>query len=156
MLHSAKGSLGLEVPKGFQCMSSYWYNQRTVSSSNRLDQLPYTVGATRSLETKTSPVTAFVFFCFVFLLEFNLPKYIITPSAHPIKRPPQCPSPSHPNLLPTSLSTSPCSFPRVRRLSCSVSHSDISHSFFLLSHLFPFTIFYIPQMNEFDQDNAGK
>ena len=26
---------------------------------------------------------------------FHLPTYIITPSAHPIKCPPQCPSPSH-------------------------------------------------------------
>ena len=83
-----------------------------------------------------------------FLLVFNLPTYRITPSAHPIKCPPQCLSPSPPHPLPTSPSTSPSSFPRVRSLSCSVSLSDISHSFFLLSPLFPFTIFYIPQMNE--------
>ena len=61
----------------------------------------------------------------LFLLEFNLPKYSITPSAHPIKCPPQCPSPSHPNPLPTSLSTTPCLFPRVRSLSRFVTLSDI-------------------------------
>ena len=79
---------------------------------------------------------------------FNLPTYRITPSAHPVKCPPQCPSPSHPNALPTSLSTTPNSFPRDRSLSCSVSLSDISHSFSLLLPLFPFLIFYIPRMNE--------
>ena len=90
------------------------------------------------------------FFNFInlFLLVFNLPTYRITPSAHPIKCPSQCLSPSHPHPSPTSPSTPPSSFPRVRSLSCSVSLSDISHSFFLLSPLFPFTIFYIPQMNE--------
>ena len=61
---------------------------------------------------------------------FNLPTYRITPSAHPVKCPPQCLSPSHPHPLPTSPSTTPSSFPRVRSLSCSVSLSDISHSFF--------------------------
>ena len=33
---------------------------------------------------------------------------------------------------PTSLFTTPCSFPRVRSLSCSVSLTDISHSFLKL------------------------
>ena len=61
---------------------------------------------------------------------------------------PQCPSPSHPNPPHTALSTTPCSVPRVRSLSRSVSLSDISHSFYLLSPLFSFTNFYIPQMNE--------
>ena len=78
----------------------------------------------------------------------NLPTYRIIPSAHPVKCPPQCPSPSHPHPLPTSPSTTPSSFPRVKSLSCSVSLSDISHSFLLPSLLFPFTIIYIPQMNE--------
>uniref|UniRef100_A0A8C0M4P3 U1-type domain-containing protein n=2 Tax=Canis lupus TaxID=9612 RepID=A0A8C0M4P3_CANLF len=80
-------------------------------------------------------------FLLLLLLVFNLPTYRITPSAYPIKCPPQCPSPSHPHSSPTSLSTTPCSFPRVRSLSCSVSLSDISTHFFLLSPLFPFTIF---------------
>ena len=40
----------------------------------------------------------------------------ITPSAHPVQGPPQCPSPSHPIPPPTSPSTTPSSFPRVRRL----------------------------------------
>ena len=79
-----------------------------------------------------------------FLLVFNLPTYRITPSAHPVKCPLQCPSPSHPIPQPPSLSTIPCSFPRVRSLSCSVTLSDISHSFSLLSPLILFTIFYIP------------
>ena len=92
--------------------------------------------------------SCYLFFINLLLLVFNLPTYRITPSAHPIKCPPQCPSPSHPQPPPTSLSTTPCSFPRVRSLSCSVSLSDISHSSFLLSPLFPFTILYIPQMNE--------
>ena len=47
---------------------------------------------------------------------FNLPTYRITPSAHPVKCPPQCPSPIHPHLLPSSPSTTPSSFPRVRSL----------------------------------------
>ena len=59
-----------------------------------------------------------------FLLEFDLPTYSITPIAYPIKCPPQCPSPSHPIPLPTSPSTTPCSFPGVRSLSCSVTLSD--------------------------------
>ena len=40
---------------------------------------------------------------FIFLLEFNLQTYSITPSANPAKFPPQCPSPSHPNSLSASL-----------------------------------------------------
>ena len=79
---------------------------------------------------------------------FNLPTYRITPSAHPIKCPPQCLSPSHPNRPPTSPSTTLCSFPRVRSLSCFVTLSDISCSFSLLSPLIPFSIFYIPCMSE--------
>ena len=63
----------------------------------------------------------FCFSCFVFfiinlfLLVFNLPTYRITPSAHPVKCPPQCPSPIHPHP-PSSPSTTPSSFPRVRSL----------------------------------------
>ena len=72
------------------------------------------------------------YFLYVFLLEFDLPTYSITPSAHPVKCPLHCPSPSHPNPLPPSLPTTPCSFPRVRSLSCSVSLTDISHSFLKL------------------------
>ena len=55
---------------------------------------------------------------------FNLPTYRITPSAHPIKCPPQCLSPSHSHPTPISPSTTPSTFPRVRSLSCSVSFSD--------------------------------
>ena len=61
----------------------------------------------------------------MFLLEINLPKFSITRSAIPAKSLPQCPSPSHPNPLPTSPSTTPYSFPRVRCLSCFVTLTDI-------------------------------
>ena len=47
---------------------------------------------------------------------FNLPTYRITPSAHPVKCPPQCPSPIHTHPPPTSPSITPSSFPRVRSL----------------------------------------
>ena len=87
-------------------------------------------------------------FLVYFLLEFDLPTYSITPSAHPIKCPPQCPSPSHSILPPASPSTTPCSFPRVRSLSCFVTLYDFTHSFSLLSTIIPFTIFYIPHMSE--------
>ena len=79
---------------------------------------------------------------------FNLPTYKITPSAHPVKCPLQCPSPIHPFPPPLSSSTTPSSFPRVRSLPCSNSISDIFYTFLLPSLLFPFTIIYIPQMNE--------
>ena len=80
----------------------------------------------------------------VILLEFDLPTYSVTPSAHPIKCPTLCPSPSHLIPLPTSSSTTPCSFPKVRSLSCSITLSAFSYSFSPLSPLFPFTISYIP------------
>ena len=80
----------------------------------------------------------FYFLFIYFLLLFNLPTYSITPSAHPTKCPPQCPSPSHPNTTPTSPSTTPCSFPRVRCLSCFVTLADIFTHF--LS--FPFIPFH--------------
>ena len=41
-----------------------------------------------------------------------------------------------------------CSFPRIRGFSCSVTLSDNSHSFSLLSPMIPFTIFYISCMSE--------
>ena len=65
-------------------------------------------------------VVVVVFFLYFFLLDFDLPTYSIT-CACPIKCPPQHPSPSHPILLPTFPSTTPCSFPRVRSLSCFVT-----------------------------------
>ena len=65
---------------------------------------------------------------------------IITPSAHPIKCPPQGPSPSYPMSPPASPSTTLCSFPRARSLSWFVSLSNFSHSFSLLSLIIPFTI----------------
>ena len=49
-----------------------------------------------------------------FLWKFDLPAYSITPSAYPIKCPPQCLSPSHPIPPPTSPCTTLCSFPRFR------------------------------------------
>ena len=47
---------------------------------------------------------------------FYLPAYRITPIVHPVKCPPQCPSPIHPHPPPTSPSITPSSFPRVRSL----------------------------------------
>ena len=79
---------------------------------------------------------------FIFLLLFNLPTYSITPSAHPTKFPSQCPSPSHPNPLPTSLSTTPCSFPRVRCLSCFITLTDI-FTHFLSFPLYSLSLFFI-------------
>ena len=78
---------------------------------------------------------------------FYLPAYRITPSAHPVRCPPQSPSPPPPHPPPSSPSITPSSFPWVRSL-CSVSLSDISHTFLLPSLIFPFTIIYIPQVNE--------
>ena len=75
---------------------------------------------------------------------FNLPTYRITPSAHPIKCLPQCPSPSYPIPSPTSPSTTLYLFPRVRNLSWFVSLSNFSHSVPLLSLIVPFPIYYIP------------
>ena len=89
-----------------------------------------------------SKPSSFFFFLYIFLLEFNLPTYSIASSAHPIKCPPQCLSPIHPNPLPMSPSTTLVHF-AVRSLSCPVTITDISHSFSLLSPLFPFTIFVI-------------
>ena len=57
---------------------------------------------------------------------FNLPTNNITPSAHPIKCSPQCPSLSYPIPLPTSPLTTFYLFPRVRSLSWFVSLSNFS------------------------------
>ncbi|CAD7672606.1 unnamed protein product [Nyctereutes procyonoides] len=48
----------------------------------------------------------------------NLSKLTLDPiaGAHPVKCPPQCPSPIHPHPPPSSSSTTPSSFPRVRSL----------------------------------------
>ena len=88
-----------------------------------------------------------IFFFHLFLLKFDLPTCSITLSAHPIKCPPQGPSHIPPHHPPSSPSITPTSFPWVRSL-CSVSLSDISHTFLLPSLIFPFTITYIPQTNE--------
>ena len=50
------------------------------------------------------------FFLHFFLLEFNLPTYSITPSAHPIKCPFSARHPVTPTPRPTSLYTTPCCF----------------------------------------------
>ena len=70
----------------------------------------------------------FVCFCFFYICfyRFDLPTHSITPSAQPIKCPPQCPSPSHPIHLPACPSTTSCSFPRDTSLMC--HFSKISHS----------------------------
>ena len=76
---------------------------------------------------------------------------LIPPSGRDTKvtSPLQCPSPSHPNPPPSSPSTTPSSFPRVRSLPCSVSLSDISHSFFSLFPFIPFHYF-LYSSNEWD------
>ena len=44
---------------------------------------------------------------------FNLPTYRITPSAHPVKCPPQCPSPIHPHPSPSTLPPPLVHFPEL-------------------------------------------
>ena len=94
-----------------------------------------------------------------------MPTYSITPSAHPVRCLPQCPSPSHPNPLPTSLSTTPCLFPRVRSLSCSVILTDIFTHFspfpFIPFHYFLYSpnewdhiMFVLLRLTYFPQHNA--
>ena len=81
-------------------------------------------------------------------MEFDLPTYSMTPSAPPIKCPPQCPSPSHFTPRPPSLLPPLVHFPELG-VSHVLSPSLIfPTNFFSFPHLFPFTIFYIPQMNE--------
>ena len=88
------------------------------------------------------------FVLFLFLLEFNLPTYTITPSVHPAKCPTHCLSPSHPKPSSTSLSTTLWSLPRVRCLSCFVTLTDI-FTHFLSFPFIPFHYFlYSP--NEWD------
>ena len=55
-----------------------------------------------------------------------MPTYSIIPSGHPIKSPPQSPSPSHPIPPPTSHSATLCLCPRVRSLPWFVSLSNFS------------------------------
>ena len=93
--------------------------------------------------------------CFLYIFYWSsIYQHSITLTAHPLKCPPQCPSPSHPIPLPTSPSTTPCLFPRVRSLSYSVILSNFSLSFSLLSPIIPFTISYIPLMNEMQYNSA--
>ena len=44
---------------------------------------------------------------------FNLPSYRITPSAHPVKCPPQCPSHIHPHPRPSHLTSPLVHFPEL-------------------------------------------
>ena len=71
---------------------------------------------------------SFVCVCVFFLLKFDLPAYIIAPSAHPVKCPPQCLPPSHPFSLPASPSATPVCFPEL-----GVSHI-LSPSLIFLTH----------------------
>ena len=73
------------------------------------------------------------------LLEFDFPTSSITPSAHPIKCPHQCLSPSHPMSFPTSPSTTPCPFPELEE-SLVFCHP---HWYFLfIFSPFPFNLFH--------------
>ena len=83
-------------------------------------------------------------YIYIFFIGVRFATYTITPRAHSVKCPPQDLSPSHPLPPPTSPSTTPCSFPRVRSLSCFVSLSNFSHSFSLLPLIIPFSISYTP------------
>ena len=93
---------------------------------------------------------------FSFFFFFNL--FFIGVQFTNIQNNPQCPSPIHSHPPLSSPSTTPSSFPRVSSLyvlspflifpTHFFSLSDISHPFPLPSLLFPFTIIYIPQMNE--------
>ena len=86
-----------------------------------------------------------VFFPFIFIgVRFaNIYHPVVIPSGAPLSAcHPVTPS-SHPPPLPLPL----VHFPELR-VSHVLSPSDFSHSFSLLSPLFPFTIFYFPQMNE--------
>ena len=69
--------------------------------------------SSRSTLNATYLIKIFVYICFY----LSLICQHITPSAQPIRCPPQCPSHNHPILPPTSPSTALCSFPRVRSLS---------------------------------------
>ena len=119
------------------------------SSAIRNDKYPPCASMWMELEgmrLMPPPQNALFFNFNYFLLEFDLPTYNTQCSSRQVPHSVSVTEAPHPP--PTSPSTTSSSFPRVRSLSCSVSLSDISHSFFLLSPLFPFTIFYIPQMNE--------
>ena len=92
-------------------------------------------------------VILFSFFLHLFLFKFNLPTYIIIPSAHPIKCPPQCPSPSYPIPPLTSPSATRCCCPELG-VSHGLSPSLFFPLSFCLSLIIPFTISYIPNMSE--------
>ena len=55
-----------------------------------------------------------LFFSVYFLLEFDLPTYSLTPSAHPVKSLPQYLSPSHPIPHPPPLPPPLVNFPELR------------------------------------------
>ena len=85
----------------------------------------------------------------LYLLEFDLPTYSITPSAHPIKCPPQCLSPSHPHPPhPPLLLLLLVRFPELGVSHGLSSSLQFPHSVSLLSLIVPFTISYIPHMSE--------
>ena len=70
-----------------------------------------------------------------FLLEFNLSTHSITPSDHPIKCHPQCPSPSHPHPCPP-----PFPPPLVRFPELGVSHV-LSPFLIFPTHFFSFPLY---------------
>ena len=55
----------------------------------------------------------YLFYLFIFLLEFNLPTFSITSRAHSAKCPHQCPSPSHPTSHPPPLPLPLVHFPEL-------------------------------------------
>ena len=105
---------------------------------------------TKNTDYESIPFLPLIFYnspiplCFLYIF-WNLNSICqhITPSAYPIRCPPQCPSPRNP---PTSPSATLC-FPELG-VSHVVSLSDFPYSVPLLSPIIPFTISYIPRMSE--------
>ena len=62
-----------------------------VSVNRRMSEMCYIQKIEYYLNIKIKEII----FCVYFLLELDLPTYSITPSAHPVKCPPQCLSPSN-------------------------------------------------------------
>ena len=78
---------------------------------------------------------------------FNLPTYRITPSAHPIKCPPQCRSHIHPQPRPPHLTSPLVRFPELGVFMFCLPFWYFPHISSPFPYI-PFTIIYIPQMNE--------
>ena len=72
---------------------SMFSDQKLATNTGYTDTIVYKWATTK---TSTKILTVIIFSSLSFLLVFNLPTYSVTPSAHPVKCPPQCPSLSSP------------------------------------------------------------